>query len=118
MSTTQQAPTILHTLPRKQDTLKHQTKKRISTNANVTSKQKVLQAITIKTQRSWGPDLVLLMSKIWQISMTSKEKKHYTYTCPPPHTDRKPKVSFQILFPAASLLRLPFNMLLKVGVPH
>lgn len=55
--------TILHTLPRKQDSLKHQAKKRISTNANVTTKQKMVQAITIKAQRSWGPDLVLIMSK-------------------------------------------------------
>lgn len=44
--------------------------------------------------------------KILQISITSKGKKNYTYACPPPHTDRKPEESFQILFPAASLLRL------------
>lgn len=29
----------------------------------LTSKQKVVQAIPINTQRSWGPDLVLIMSK-------------------------------------------------------
>lgn len=50
--------------------------------------------------------------KIRQISITSKE--YYTHACPPSHTDRKPEESFQILFPAASLLRLPFSMLLKV----
>lgn len=36
---------------RKQDSLKHQTKKRMLTSASIISKQKVLQEIIIKTQR-------------------------------------------------------------------
>lgn len=59
--------------------------------------------------------LVLIMSKYCRHKLYQKKTEHNRPT--PTHSDRKPKESFQILFLAAFLVRLPFSTALKVGSP-
>lgn len=62
--------TILHTLPRKQDSLKHQTKKRISTNANVNFKTESGTGNPNKHTKELGAGFSAYYVKIRQLSMT------------------------------------------------
>lgn len=59
---------------------------------------------SVKTGRSLGPNLVLIISKCYRNQLHQKKKKVLIGMSTPTHSDRKLKESFQILFPASSLI--------------
>lgn len=62
---------------------------------------------SIKTGKSLGPNLVLTLPKCYRNQLHQK-KKVLTGISTPTHSDRKLTESFQILFPASSLLTARF----------